>query len=158
MTFLNLSQWGGTVRALVGLITIALLASCTPQVRFHGYVPDQEDLDALVVGVDTRGSVEDLIGPPNSSGVLTDGGWYYISTKIEHLTYHAPQTVERTMIALSFDADDVLSNVESFSLEDGRVVPLARRVTELPVKGPSFWAQILGNIGNLDPAGIIGGR
>lgn len=157
MTFLNLSHWGEIVRALAGFALCCLLLSCSPTIRYHGYIPEAEELDALVVGVDTRGSVEDLIGPPNSSGVLADGGWYYISSAIRHMTYLAPETIERKIVAISFDENDVVTNVETFGLEDGRIVALSRRVTELPVNGPGFWRQILGNIGNLDPAGIIAG-
>lgn len=135
--------------------TIALLA-CSPTYKFHGYAPSEEELADVIVGADTRETVEEIIGRPSSSGVLEDGSWYYVSTKVEHKTYNAPKAVERQLVAISFDKSGVVENVERFGLEDGRVVTLNRRVTDLPVKGPSALSQILGNIGNLDLGDTFG--
>lgn len=146
------------ITAIICCAVMMAMTACTPSVRFHGYIPDSEELEQIVVGVDTRGTVEDIIGTPTSTGVLNSGGWYYIATQIEHHSYRAPRVIERKMVAVSFDANDVVENIEEFGLQDGNVIPLTRRVTELPVKGPSFWKQILGNVGNFDPAGIIGGN
>ena len=88
---------------------------------------------------------------------MEDGSWYYVSTKFEHKTYNAPKPIERELVAISFDKVGVVENIERFGLEDGRVVTLNRRVTDLPVKGPSVLSQILGNIGNLDLGQIAGG-
>lgn len=139
-------------------VTLIGVSACTPTVRFHGYVPPADELEQIVVGVDTRGSVADVVGEPLSSGIMAEGGWYYIQTKVRHFAYQEAKVVERSMVAISFDADEVVTNIEQFSLEDGRVIPIARRVTEKPVKGPGFWQQLLGTIGNIDPAGILAGR
>jgi len=60
------------------------------------------------------------------------------------------------MIVVSFDEKDLVENVERFSLEDGRVVVLSRRVTSAPVKGPKILTQILGNLGNADAGTLLG--
>ena len=59
-------------------------------------------------------------------------------------------------MAVSFDANGVVANIERFGLERGRVVTLSRRVTDSGVTGVSLAGQLLGNLGNFNPAGIIG--
>jgi len=141
---------------LVVTASIVVLAGCSSTYKFHGYAPSEDELADVIVGADTRETVEEIIGKPSSSGLLEDGSWYYVATKVEHRTYKAPKAVERELVAVSFDDVGVVSNVERFGLEDGRVVTLSRRVTDLPVKGPSVLSQIIGNIGNFDLGEVVG--
>ena len=143
-------------KTLVVSASIIVLAGCSSTYKFHGYAPSEDELADVIVGADTRETVEEIIGKPSSSGLLEDGSWYYVATKVEHRTYRAPKAVERELVAVSFDVAGVVSNVERFGLEDGRVITLSRRVTDLPVKGPSVLSQILGNIGNFDISQIAG--
>lgn len=141
----------------VAVITALSISGCTAIYRDHGYLPPEADLEQIVVGVDNRDTVQEVLGSPISSGVLDDGAIFYTHTKVKHHTYHEPKVVERTMLVVSFDDEGQVSNLEKFGLEDGRVVTLSRRVTTGPVKGPKLLKQILGNIGNFDPTGAIGG-
>jgi outer membrane protein assembly factor BamE (lipoprotein component of BamABCDE complex) len=124
--------------------------ACTPQIRSHGYVPNEDALSGIAVGRDNRESVYEAIGSPTSSGVMRDDGWYYISSRVKYETYRAPEEVERQIVAISFDSNGVVSNVERLSLEDGRVIALNRRITDIPVKGPGFFKQLIGNFGNFN--------
>jgi outer membrane protein assembly factor BamE (lipoprotein component of BamABCDE complex) len=94
-------------------------------------VPPDAELEQILVGVDTRGTVEETIGQPSAAaGVLRDEAWIYSAYRVRNYTYQAPQVVERDVVAISFDGDGVVSNVERFGLEDGQLVQLSRRVTE----------------------------
>ena len=68
-----------------------------------------------------------------------------------------PEVIERQVLAISFDDTDAIANIESFGLEDGRIVPLSRRVTDSSVVENGFLRQLLGNIGNFNPANALGG-
>ena len=59
-------------------------------------------------------------------------------------------------MAISFDDTDAIANIERFGLEDGRIVPLSRRVTDSSVVENGFLRQLLGNIGNFNPANAFG--
>ncbi len=143
-------------KTLVVSTSIIVLAGCSSTYKFHGYAPSENEMADVIVGADTRETVEEIIGKPSSSGILEDSSWYYVSTKVEHRTYKAPKAIARELVAVSFDEAGVVNNVERFNLEDGRVVKLSRRVTDLPVKGPSALSQILGNIGNFDLTQAVG--
>jgi len=64
------------IPAIVAMVAVLGLSACSAQYRTHGYVPSEEDLQEIVPGVDTRGTVEDVIGVPSGSGVANDGGFY----------------------------------------------------------------------------------
>lgn len=144
-----------TVNFAITLVLLGVLSACVATFRNHGFAPTDAELEQLVVGVDTRGTVEEVIGTPSATGVMNESGWFYISTRIRHYAYEEPKVIERQVVVISFDDEDVLENVERFGLEDGRVITLSRRVTDLPVKGPGILRQLLGNIGNIDAGQIL---
>lgn len=127
------------------------LTACSATYKNHGYIPPQEDLDLLVVGIDTRATVEDSVGSPSSGGILNDGGYYYVRSRVRTFGPRAPKVVERQVLAISFDSAGVVSNIERFGLERGKVVPLTRRVTETAISDKTFLRQLLGNIGRFGP-------
>ncbi|WP_299369963.1 outer membrane protein assembly factor BamE [uncultured Tateyamaria sp.] len=141
------------------LVTVLALsvAACAPTFRNHGYIPPEEDLQELVVGIDTRASVEDLVGPPTAGGVLEGGDYFYVRSRVRTFGPRRPQVVDRQVLAVSFDAEGVLQNIERFGLEDGNVVRLDRRVTDNGTTNIGFLRQLLGNIGRVGPAGAFGG-
>ena len=131
------------------------LASCAAQYRNHGYVPSEEDLAEVVIGVDTRDSVAETIGAPSSSGVLDVSGYYYIATRLRHYGPTEPKPVSRELVAISFDTAGVVSGVERFGLENGKVIPLQRRVTSSGIQDKTFLRQLLGSLGNIGPGNVI---
>ena len=143
------------VKGLAGLAVIAALTACSATYRNHGYVPTEEELSFVAVGVDTRDTVASAIGKPGTSGLLTEGGWYYVQSRFKHHGPRKPEEVEREVLAVSFDEDGVVENIERFGLEDGRVVVLSRRVTDSNIKGVSFIRQLLGSIGRLNAEDLL---
>lgn len=136
---------------------LMVLAACSEIIRKHGYVPPQEDLDAIIVGVDTRDTVGAVIGRPGTSGVLREGGWFYIGSKVRHFGARRPQEIERQVVAVRFDESGVVQNVERFGLERGQVVVLSRRVTETTVRDVTFIRQIIRNFGQIDLGEALAG-
>ncbi|KIC49227.1 SmpA/OmlA [Tateyamaria sp. ANG-S1] len=139
----------------MALIITLGVAACSPTFRNHGYVPPEEDLAELAVGIDTRSTVEDLIGPPTAGGVLEGGDFFYVRSRVRTFGPRRPEVIERQVLAVTFDQEGVLQNIERFGLEDGRVVALSRRVTDSGVTNTTFLRQLLGNIGRIGPEGVI---
>lgn len=126
------------------------LAGCAPTVQVHGYMPPPEDVARIRPGFDDTGSVEELLGRPSSNGVLRDSAWYYVQSRVETLTYKAPRVIDRTVLAVSFDKRGVVTGVERYGLEDGRVVNLTTRTTETGGREMGVLEQLFGNVLNLD--------
>ncbi len=140
--------------ALMGLVLLSASA-CTSVYRNHGYVPTPEDLSTITVGVDTRDSVTEAIGPPGSTGVLNDSGFYYVATRMRFYGPREPQVVSRELLAISFDTSGVVRSIERFDLEDGRDVPLEKQVTSSGVTDKTFLRQLLGSLGNFNPNTVL---
>ena len=142
---------GFRLKSLAAMVGLVLLMGCSATYQNHGYVPPDEDLQQLVVGVDSRAAVDDLIGAPSAAGLLSGGDYYYVRSRVKHYGMLRPEVIERQVVAVSFDGDTV-ANIERFDLRDGNIVPLSRRVTDSSVAGKGFLRQMLGNLGNLDPS------
>ena len=140
--------------ALAGIT--ASLTACVSIYRNHGYVPTPEELATIRVGVDTRDSVAESIGAPGSSGVLNDSGYYYVATRLRHYGPREPQIVSRELVAISFNGSGRVTNIERYGLQDGRIIPLQRRVTSSSVQDKTFLRQLLGNIGQFNPETALG--
>lgn len=133
--------------AALGVLLLAL-GACSAIYRNHGYAPTDAELAEVIVGVDTRDSVEGTLGRPSSAGILAESGFYYVSSRRRHFAWRAPEEVDRQVVAISFDDSGVVENVERFGLQDGTVVALSRRVTDSNIRGITFLRQLLGNLGN----------
>ena len=66
-----------------------------------------------------------------------------------------PKVVRQELLAISFANNGTVSNIERFSMEDGQIITLNRRVTDLPVRGPTLLQQIFGNFGNFNARDLI---
>ncbi len=140
--------------ALLGGVLVSVSA-CVSIFRNHGYVPTQEELAEIKVGVDTRDTVAENIGAPGSSGMLNNGNFYYVATRIRQYGARKPQIVSRELVAISFTSAGVVSNIEQYTLEDGQVVSFERRVTSSSVQNKTFLRQLLGNLGQFDAGSVL---
>lgn len=136
--------------------SLVAMVGCTNMDRNHGYTPSDDELLDVIIGVDTRDTVLDLFGKPTSTGVTEGAGYYYVSSTFRHFGPFEPKPIDRQLVAISFDASGVVTNIERFTLADGKVVPLSRRVTDTTIEDKTFLRQLLGNIGNFDGSQFIG--
>ncbi|WP_422029763.1 outer membrane protein assembly factor BamE [Roseovarius sp.] len=139
----------------LAVVCLMVVGACQSQYQNHGYVPPARDLNKLNVGVDTRATVDEVIGAPSASGLLSDGDYYYVKSRMRSYGMRAPEVIERQVVAISFNQNDTIRNIESFGLEDGNIVPLTRRVTDSSVMGNGLLRQIFGNFGNIDPSQLF---
>jgi len=138
------------LRVTAGAALLAAgIAACSPVIRNHGYVPAEDELALVEVGVDTRETVGQKIGRPSTSGLLNDDGWYYVQSQYRLVGPREPKEIDRKVLAVTFNEAGVLENVALFGLEDGQVVEISRRVTETNIKGVSVITQLLGSFGRI---------
>ncbi|MBO9473382.1 MULTISPECIES: outer membrane protein assembly factor BamE [unclassified Shimia] len=137
---------------VMGALVLAL-ASCATRYRNHGYVPSAEELASITLGVDTRDTIADTFGPPSASGVLNDSGYLYVRSRVKHFGPRRPEVVDRQIVAIGFDNNGIARNIEQFALEDGQVIPLARRITDNNIESGGLLRQLGRNLGNFSPIG-----
>ena len=144
------------MRRVTIVAALGVAVACTPIIRYHGFIPEPEDLSRIVIGQDTRESVIAIAGPPTADGVLAGSDMYYVASTFRHFGAMAPREIDRQVLAISFDANGTVRNIERFTLEDGRVVVLSRRVTDDGIKDTTFLRQLLGNVGRLNAGDFLG--
>ncbi len=146
-----------SIRATVIVAGLVMLTACgaTKLKDSHGYVPEDTLLDEVRLGSDTKETVTRLLGRPGTQGIIDDRGWYYVKSDYERFLWREPVEVDREVVAVSFDDDGVVANVERFGLEDGQVVALSRRVTTSNTRGIGFLRQLFSNLGTLDAGNFL---
>ena len=138
--------------AVMGVAMLSM-AACATRYRNHGYVPTAAELSEITLGVDTRDTVAETIGPPTASGVLDDSGYIYVRSRIKHFGPTRPEVVDRQVVVIGFDGNGIARNVEQYALEDGRLVPLQRRITDNNIQTGGLLRQLTANLGNFGPSG-----
>jgi outer membrane protein assembly factor BamE (lipoprotein component of BamABCDE complex) len=134
--------------ALAGLCAAAI-TGCAATRDFHGYVPDQALPTDVQPAVDTRSTVLARLGTPSTSSIFDDKLWVYMSSTRELLTFYYPKVVQREIVAIQFDDDDVVSDVLVYDVNDGRTVSYNSRVTPTRGRELGILEQLFGTIGSL---------
>ncbi len=137
------------------VVALVALAACAPVYENHGYAPPPDVLSDIEVGRDTRADIVAKVGQPTAEGALGDDAWYFVQSRFRHYGWRAPEEVDREVVAISFNPSGTVANVERFGLEQGRVVPISREVTDSTVRDSGFLRQLFGNIGQFNPAGLF---
>ncbi|MDQ2065504.1 outer membrane protein assembly factor BamE [Xinfangfangia sp. CPCC 101601] len=141
-------------RAMIGLCCLAL-AACATITRNHGYVPAESELAQIEIGKDNRETVAQKIGRPSAQGVLNDEGWFYVQSRFEHVGPREPVETDRQVVAVTFNQSGTVSNIGRYGLQDGRVVPISRRITETNIQGIGFIRQLLSNFGRIQASDLF---
>lgn len=131
------------------VVAVLLAAACTPVYRNHGYIPADDELSQVTVGQDTKETVATKVGRPSVEGLLNDNGWFYVQSRFKAVGPRQPQEIERQVVAISFDDQDRVANIERFGLEKGEVVAISRRITSTSIKQIGLIQQLLGSLGQL---------
>lgn len=131
----------------IAILSILALAACSAQFRNYGYVPTPEDLAMISVGSDNRASVEEKIGAPALASMSTESATYYVQSRERRFAWRKPETVERQVLAISYDTGGAVSNIESFGLQDGQIVPISRRITGTTGTNASIIRRLIGSLG-----------
>ena len=134
------------------VLALGASVACTPTREFHGYVADNPDQPLPVqVGVDTKTTVMQRLGSPSTTAALDQTAWYYISTTRERFAFYQPETVDRRVTVVRFDANDTVAAVDQFGMERGRVI--SYNDNETPTRGRELGLleQIFGTIGQGSP-------
>jgi len=138
-------------------VCVLILAGCSPSVTVHGYVPTEEEIASIEPGVDTILSIEERMGRPASTALVSGDEWYYVQTTMEQLTYNPPKITDRVVLAIAFDDDGVVSEVSRYGLNDGQAVPLSTRITRTGGQRRNVLLAIFGGLLNFDASSFLDG-
>ncbi len=141
-------------RALLCVAFGAMLtAGCARIVDHQGVLLDEQLVDAIQPGVDTRDSVVGTLGRPSFVGQFDQHDWYYVSRNTRQLAFNMPHPSATTILHLHFDDAGNVQSVNRTGLE------LVSNITPSNDKTPtlgshrSLFQELFGNIGAVGQQG-----
>lgn len=139
-------------RRLAALVMLAALAlgACeklAPPPVPRGNRVEADRLSQITKGVQTRGDVLALLGPPTARGTFDEENWYYISGNTQLMPGRYLELRDRVVVAISFDRRGVVQDIRELKPEDGRDVGMVSRETPVPGTERNLLQALFGNIG-----------
>nr|WP_246393136.1 outer membrane protein assembly factor BamE [Aureimonas pseudogalii] len=124
------------------------LGGCqTAQVYNQGYIVDEQALAQVPVG-SSREQVMLALGSPSTTATFDNEVFYYISQKrVRPVAFMNPRLVEQRILAVYFGADNTVTRIANYGLQDGRVFDFISRTTPTGGKDSSFLGSILSDEG-----------
>lgn len=140
---------------IISVLVFITFSACAGQIRNHGYMPATDQVAEVLVGVDTRASVAEQLGLPTTEGLIEQDAYFYVRSRLQNRGLRGAEEIERNILVVSFDKNDVVKNIQRFSLSDGQIVALEPRVTRPPREEKGMFSRILTSIGSPDAASVI---
>jgi outer membrane protein assembly factor BamE (lipoprotein component of BamABCDE complex) len=135
------------------VLSAALLMGCTPVINERGYLPDPAGEASIKSGTDTKTTVQARLGDPSTTATFGDDTWYYISSTERQVAFFDPIVTRRKILAVHFDKDGKVADLQHYGLKDGHVVAFETRTT--PAKGREI--TFLQQLFNATPGVPLGG-
>lgn len=127
------------------LVTASVaLSGCFTQTLIRGNSISEDRLAQVEIGA-SREQIDLLLGTPSTTATLDGLSYYYISQIEETTAFLAPQVVEQRVVAIYFDAENRVSDVGNFGLQDGKVFDFIKRKTRTTGRDVGLIGQILSN-------------
>jgi outer membrane protein assembly factor BamE (lipoprotein component of BamABCDE complex) len=127
---------------------LASMAACAPAVYHQGFQAVDVRPADIKSGTDTRSTVLTKLGSPTATSTFDKDVWFYMSQLRSQTGSYHPKTVQREIVAISFDHDtQQVKDVESFGLQDGRIIPYDTRETPTRGREMTVLEQLIGSIG-----------
>ena len=115
------------------ILACAALIACTPVVYERGYLTDPALEASIKKGTDTKTTIQGRLGFPTTQATFGDETWYYISSRERQIAFFNPTVQSRNILAVAFDKDGKVIDLNHYSLKDGHVVAFETR--ETPARG-----------------------
>ena len=98
--------------ALICLGIFLGLQGCESQVTSHGNLIEASQLNKLEIGTTRREDVMILFGPASFEGAFNNNRLYYNNQKMEAPIAGRTQTIERELVVLIFNVNNILESIE----------------------------------------------
>jgi outer membrane protein assembly factor BamE (lipoprotein component of BamABCDE complex) len=137
--------------SFAALCILVGLSGCASDITRHGHVFAEEDLAQVKEGM-SQDQVVLALGTPDTKSTASQSAFYYISTTSERsAAFLNPKIVDRKVVAIYFDNDNLVKQVANYGIEDGQVIDFVTRKTPSRGSEDSLLQELFRNIGN--PAG-----
>ncbi|MHA1539944.1 MAG: outer membrane protein assembly factor BamE [Alphaproteobacteria bacterium] len=135
------------------IFLLLLITACTPIIKQEGQLLSEEDVTSIVPYVHRTKDVQELLGSPSTTSQFTNNGkkWYYVGQKMKHNFFSMPEPVDRQVVVITFDKNNIVQNIDKFGIEKGQEVDMVSEITPTLGKEPGFIEDLFGNMGSFGP-------
>ncbi len=115
----------------------------------------EEDLAQIKEGM-SQDQVILALGTPDTKSTANQNAFYYISTTTERsAAFLNPKIVDRKVVAIYFDENNLVNSIANYGIEDGKVIDFVTRRTPSRGSEDSILQELFRNIGR--PVNAVGG-
>lgn len=145
------------IRASFAVLGILVgLSGCAADITRHGHIFSEEDLAQVKKGM-SQDQVILALGTPDTKSTASQSAYYYISTTSERsAAFLQPKIVDRKVVAIYFDNDNLVKSVANYGIEDGKVIDFVTRETPSRGSEDGLLKELFRNIGR--PQNVGGGN
>lgn len=126
-----------------------LISGCAPVNSTHGFTAIQTTPNQVKVGADTKSTVLEALGSPSAVSTFDPNTWFYVSQSVQRVAFYRPRVTKRDVVAVAFDEAEKVRAVNSYTLEDGKVIAFNGRETPTRGRELTILEQLLGNVGRV---------
>jgi len=132
------------------------LGACAPVSSTHGFTAISDKPAEVKAGEDTKSTVMERLGSPSAVSTFDPNTWFYVSQSVQRVAFYKPRVTQREVVAVAFGEDEKVKAVNSYTLEDGKVIAFNGRATPTRGRELTILEQLLGTVGRA--ANALGGR
>jgi outer membrane protein assembly factor BamE (lipoprotein component of BamABCDE complex) len=131
------------------LAIFLLLSACTTIKEQRG-AELRDSKVSQISATSTKADVISLLGSPSTRSSYGSDVWYYIHSKKQRSLYGDDDILKQQVLAITFDANSVVSNVEVFDQDDAKQFTFSGDRTPTAGNELGVLEQILGNVGKFN--------
>ncbi|MDA9639844.1 outer membrane protein assembly factor BamE [SAR116 cluster bacterium] len=126
------SNVGRHSKWLTTFFIMLALGGCGERISSHGHTIEAAELDLIKPGETTRFDLESTLGRASFEGAFGSGKIYYVSEIMVEPAAGRKQITSRTIVAITFDDDNIVTDVEIRDETTGNVIAHLDQKTPTP--------------------------
>ncbi len=135
------------------LLLVFLLTSCITNVKYSGHAVSEDDLSQIKIASSTQDEVKSILGSPTLDSNYGHSSWYYIHDKMEYYGFMNPVTKERSVIAIVFNKENLVTEIEKFTLDHANNLVIEKDQTVSQGTTGNVIKHFMNNVGKFNKAG-----
>lgn len=135
--------------ALCALIVL-FVTGCSVRRINSGYQYENADLQSIVKLQSTSEDVNRILGTPTVTSDFGPKTFFYMGAKYDKIAFFDPKLIEQKIIAISFNNNDVVSDIRFYGTEDSRMVVFSKDSIVIKGNEVSLFRQLFRNLGRFN--------
>lgn len=132
---------------------LTAVAGCAPLRSHQGYVVDVDLVNSVQPGVDTRQSVQQVLGQPTIAAQFGAGDWYYVARDSRNYGFQNPRGASQITLQISFNQAGTVTAIRRSGMDQVASVNPYDKKTPTLGRQRGFFEDLFGNIGTVGAAG-----